>query len=126
MFIRGHYLAVAVTASGVGLGLEARVVRLLEDHVLHQRLGYDELRYDPALLVHGLADDHTCRFRLEEHTAGGDVGSATIHLGGRTDARESHLEDADAVEAHLLAELEEVLHGAAQLVEHGLDVALLD
>ena len=42
-----------------------------------------------------------------------------------TDAGEAHLEDADAVQLHLLTQLEEVLHGTAQLVEHCDDVASL-
>jgi len=42
-----------------------------------------------------------------------------------TDAGEAHLEDADAVEFHLLTQFEEVLHGGSQLVEHCDDVASL-
>ena len=69
--------------------------------------------------------DHTLTLGLEQHATRGDGLRTAVVLLGRTDAGESHLEDADAVEAHLLTQLEEVLHCTAQLVEHGLDVTLL-
>ena len=48
---------------------------------------------------------------------GGAVGEL-VHTGAGT----ADLEDADAVEADLLAHLEEVLHGTAEFVEDSLDV----
>ena len=118
-------VSAAGVISAVALGLQARIVGLLEDHVLHQRLGHDVLLDDLVLLVLGLSDDHSLRLGLEEHPSRGDgLSAAVIFLVG-SDAGESHLEDADAVEFHLLTEFEEVFHGASQFVEHGLDVTLL-
>ena len=84
------------------------------------------LLLDGSVLLLLLAYDDALGLGLEQHAAGGDgLGRAVLDLGD-ADAREAHLEDADAVELHLLAHLEEVLQCTAQLVEHGLDVRLLD
>ena len=53
---KGLAVASATTIAGFGLGLHRGVVGLLERHVLHQRLGDDELLHDLALLVDGLTD----------------------------------------------------------------------
>ena len=113
------------TGGGFGLGLEGGVVGLLEDDILDEGLGDDVLLHDLALLVHRLADDDTLRLGLEQHAALGDHLGTTALLRRRADGAEAHLEDADAVEADLLTEFEEVLHRTAELVEHGLDVTLL-
>ena len=42
------------------------------------------------------------------------------------DARETYLQDADALQLDFLTHLEEVLHGLAQLLQHGLDITLLN
>ena len=118
-------LAVASATGGGFLGLEGSVVGLFEDHVLDERLDDDVLLDDLTLLVLGLADDHTLALGLEEYPAGGDVLRTAVLLLHRADGAEAYLEDADAVELHLLAQLEEVLHRTAELVEDGLDVGLL-
>jgi len=122
----GLAVASATSVAGFGLGLHRGVVGFLERHVLDEGLGDHELLHDLALLVDGLTDHDALALGGEDHAADGDVLGAAVVPRGGSDAREAHLEDADAVEAHLLSEFEEVLHGAAQLVEHGLDVALLD
>ena len=114
------------TIAAVGLRLERGVVGLLEDHVLDERLRDDILLHDLALRVRVLSDDDTLALGLEQHAARGDGGCTAVVLLHSADGAEAHLEDADAVELHLLAQLEEVLHRAAELVEDGLDVALLD
>ena len=119
-------LAVTTFATGGrSLGLEAGVVGLLEDHVLDEGLDDDELLNDLSFFVRGLADDDTLALGLEEHATGGDVLRTAVLLLDNTDAGESHLEDADAIETYFLTEFEEVLHGTAELVEDGLDVGLL-
>ena len=100
-------------------------MRLLEDDILDERLRHDILLLDDTILD-GLAHDDTLRLGLEEHTAGGDGGSATVFELGDTDAGETYLEDADALEVDLLPHLEVVLHGLTQFGEHGDDVTLLD
>ena len=73
-------------------------------------------------------------YDLLEH--GGDLGlevdAALLHqcggaacLGVAAGTRYAYLEDADAFEADLLAQLEVVLEGGTQLVEDGLDVRAL-
>ena len=114
----------ALVAGGGGVGVHGVVVGLLEDHILDEGLGHDVLLLHLAVLVL-LADDDTLSLGLEEHTARGDAGGAAVLLLGNTDAGEADLEDADAGEVDLLAELEVVLHGLAQLGEHGEDVASL-
>ena len=114
------------TGAGIGLGLEGGIVGFLEYDILDERLDDDVLLNDLVVLVFGLTDDHTLTLRLEEYPAGGDVLSTAVILVVDTDAGESYLEDADAVETHLLTQLEEVLHGTAELVEDGLDVGFLD
>ena len=102
------------------------VMGLLEHHILDQRLHHHVLLFHRTRgLVPLLADHHTLRLGLEQDATRGD-GSCRAVLGlVDTDAREAHLEDADTVQLHLLAHLEEVLQRLAQLVEHRLDVALL-
>ena len=68
----------------------------------------------------------TLRLWREQHAAAGDGAGVDLLGLGDADAGESHLEDADAVDLHLLSQLEEMLHGLAQLLEYGLDVRLLD
>ena len=100
-------------------------MRLLEDHILDQLLRYGKLLVDGAVGTASLTSDHSDGLRGEQHSAGRDVlGTYVLRLGG-TDAGEAHLEDADAVEFHLLTHLEEVLHGGSQLVKHCDDVASL-
>ena len=118
---------VVVRGSGAAsrLGIHRVVVSLLEDDVLQQRDGIDVPLLDAAVLLLLLSDHDALRLGLEEHAARGDGGCrAVLHLVD-ADARESDLEDADAVEFHLLPHLEEVLQCASHLVEHGLDVRLL-
>ena len=117
-------LSVTAAVAGLGLGLEGGIVGLLEDHILHQRLDDHVLLLDLPVLLR-LANDHPLSLRLEQHAARGDILCAAVILLVRADGTESHLEDADAVELHLLAQFEEVLQGTAQLVEYGLDVTLL-
>ena len=93
---------------------------LLEDHVLQELLGDGILLLDGAVGTTFLPRHHSCGLRGEQHTAGGDVLSTAVLSFLDTDAGEAHLEDADAVQLHLLSQLEEVLHGTAQLVEHGI------
>ena len=62
---------------------------------------------------------------MEEDSARGDVLCTAVVLLVHADGTESHLEDADAVELHLLAQLEEVFHRTTELVEDSLDVGLL-
>ena len=119
-------LAVTATIAGITLGLEGGVVGLLKDNILDEGLGDDELLHDLALLVRGLTNDDTLALGLEEDTTGGDVLCAAVLLVVCPDGTEAHLEDADAVEAYLLTQFEEVLHGTAELVEDGLDVGLFD
>ena len=98
---------------------------LLEGDILQHADGIDILLLDRAVEQLLLADDDARGLGLEEHAAGGDgLGTAVLNL-GHADAREAHLEDADAVELDLLAHLEEVLEGLAQFLEDGLDVTLL-
>ncbi len=99
---------------------------LLEDNVLEQRLGADVLLFDDALAVHRLTYHDALRLGCEEDATAGDGRGVDLLGLGDADAGESHLEDADAVDLHFLSELEEVLHGLAQFLEHGLDVRLLD
>ena len=113
-----------VAGGGGGGGVHGVVVGLLEDHILDEGLGHDVLLLHLTVLVL-LADDDTLSLGLEEHTARGDGGGTAVLLLGDTDAGETDLEDADAGEVDLLAELEVVLHGLAQLSEHGDDVASL-
>ena len=98
---------------------------LLEHHVLHQGLGDDVLLFDRAVLLLLLTDDHSLGLRLEQHAARGDRGGGAVVLLRHADGGEAHLEDADAVEVDLLAQFEEVLHGLAQLLQHGDDVTAL-
>ena len=109
-----------------GLGQERGVVGLFEDDILDESLRDDILLHDLALRVRVLSDDDTFGFRLEQHAAGGDVLCTAVVLLCRSDGAEAHLEDADTVEPDLLAQFEVVLHGTAQLVEHGLDGGLFD
>ncbi len=113
----------ALVAGGGG-GVHGVVVGLLEDHILDEGLGHNVLLLHLAVLVL-LTDDDTLSLGLEEHAARGDGGGTAVLLLGDTDAGETDLEDADAGEVDLLAELEVVLHGLAQLSEHGDDVASL-
>ena len=63
--------------------------------------------------------------RGEQHATRGDVlRTQVLRLVG-ADAGEAHLEDADALQFHLLPHLEEVLHGTAEFVEDGNHVTSL-
>ena len=123
-------MRLAVTsAAGVGtrfgLGIETGVEGFFEDDVLDEGLIDDELLNDLSLLVDSLTDNHSLALGLEQNTTGGDGLGTTIILGGCTDATETDLEDADAVEANLLTQLEEVLQGTTELIKDGLDIGLL-
>ena len=109
-----------------GLSRHCILMCLLEDHILQELLGDGILLLDGAVGTTFLPRHHTGGLWGEQHTTGGDVLSTAVLSFPDTDAGEAHLEDADAVQLHLLSQLEEVLHGTAQLVEHGYDVRTLD
>ncbi len=85
----------------------------------------------------GHAVDHAGTLHVDDtlehgHGLGLEVHAALLHQRGSAarlsvagGAGYADLEDADALELHLLTQLKVVLHGAAQLLEHGTDVALL-
>ena len=100
-------------------------MRLLKHHVLEQRDGIDVLQLHGAVLHLLLADHHALRLRLEQHAAGADGGCLAVLQLRHVDGRETDLEDVDAVELDLLTQLEEVLQSLAELLQDGLDVALL-
>ena len=79
--------------------------------------------------VHLLGTLHLLHTREHGGGLGLEVDAALLHqvggtalLGVAAGTGDAHLEDADAVELHLLAELEVVLEGGSELVEDGLDV----
>ena len=107
------------------LRLHAVLMRLLEDHILDQLLRYGKLLGDSAVgsVVDTCHDADT--LRGEQHATRGDVlRTQVLRLVG-ADTGESHLEDADALQFHLLSHLEEVLHGSTQFIEDGYYVTSL-
>ena len=95
---------------------------LFEDDVLQEGDGVDVLLLHGAIGLLLLTYHDAGCLRLEEDATGGDVGSTAVLEFDDTNRGESHLEDADTVEADLLTHLKEVLHGTAEFVEDGLDV----
>ena len=78
---------------------------LLEHHVLDQVLGHDILLLYLAVLLL-LTHDDSLGLGLEQHAAGGD-GLRVAVLGlCHADAGESHLEDTQTLDAHLLTQFE--------------------
>ena len=108
-----------------GRHLASVLFGFLEDDVFHEVLCYGELLGDSAVgsVVDTCHDADT--LRGEQHATRGDVlRTQVLRLVG-ADAGEAHLEDADALQFHLLSHLEEVLHGSTQFVEDGYYVTSL-
>ena len=97
---------------------------LFEDDILEDVLDDDVLLLHLAVLLL-LAHDDAFALGLEQDAAAGNGLGVTVVDVGDTDAGEADLEDAQALDADLLAQFEVVLHGLAQLVEHGTDITLL-
>ena len=108
------------------LNVHSVVVGLLKGDVLDERLGVDILLLHLTVGGDALSHHDAFRLRLEEHTARGNRRGGAVHEFLHADARESHLEDADASQPNLLAQFEEVLDGLAQFGQRGHDVALLE
>ena len=100
-------------------------MRLLEGHILQQVDGIYILLADGAAAGLLLTYYYTLRLWLKQHTTGGDGAYGAILGLAYTDARETYLQDSDALQLDFLTHLEEVLHGLAQFLQHGLDITLL-